>query len=89
MDWARQNFGLDYLRQPLSENRWRGLGIFVLLFALGNVIQVPGWIFLAAAVLNYALALSGIGFKKYMVATLVGLPCPLPRTASFLITSPG
>ncbi|MDR3371441.1 VTT domain-containing protein [Rhodoferax sp.] len=143
----RQNFNLDALRRQLSENRWQGLGVFVLLFALGNVIQVPGWIFLAAAVLvlgkfaggtvtyiaasvscavtflavrwvggdavrqlnnqlanklmaqlhahpirnvvilrtlfqtlaalNYALALSGIGFKKYMLATLLGLPVPI------------
>lgn len=149
----RQNFSLDSLRQQLLENRWRGLGIFVLLFALGNVIQVPGWIFLAAAVLvlgklaggaatyfaasvscavtfltvrwvggdavrqlnnklasklitqlhahpirtmvtlrtlfqtlaalNYALALSGIKFKKYMIATLVGLPLPIAAYCIF------
>jgi hypothetical protein len=118
------------------------------LFALGNLIQIPGWIFLAAAVLalgrvwggaahlpcrvpvvrahlrqhpparrrclapveqsasrtrllaqldarpirsmvflrvlfqtvpalNYALALSGVRFREYMIATLLGLPLPI------------
>jgi uncharacterized membrane protein YdjX (TVP38/TMEM64 family) len=27
--------------------------------------------------LNYTLAMSGIGFRKYMAATLVGLPLPI------------
>ena len=143
----RQNFSLAFLRQTLSENRWQGLTLYVLLFALGNLVQVPGWIFLASAVLvlgqvagglvtylaaslscavtflsvrwvggdavqqmhsplakrlvsqlhanpvrnvivlrtlfqtlaalNYTLAMSGIGFRKYMVATLLGLPLPI------------
>jgi len=130
------------LAHPLS-----GLLAFVLLFALGNLAQIPGWIFLAAAVLalgrvwggmatyvaatfscllsfltirliggdalrqldsalarkifarldahpvrsvfllrllfqtvpalNYALALSGIRFRHYMLGTLLGLPLPI------------
>ena len=137
----------QYLQQTLQENPWQGLALFVLLFALGNVVQVPGWIFLAAAVyafgrttgglvtyvaaslscmftfvmirmiggnvastitnrhavrllaqlnahpirnvvilrtlfqtlpaLNYALALTGIGFRKYAIGTLLGLPLPI------------
>ncbi|WP_296446583.1 VTT domain-containing protein [Rhodoferax sp. UBA5149] len=149
VQWAdlRQDFSLAYLRQALSANRWTGLAAFVLLFTLGNLVQVPGWLFLASAVLvlgklggglatyvaaciscaitflavrwvggdavqrmdsplaskwlaqlhlhpirnvlllrtvfqtlaalNYALAMSGIGFRKYMVATLLGLPLPI------------
>lgn len=143
----RQHFSLAFLRQTLSESRWQGLALFVLLFVLGNLVQVPGWIFLASAVwvlgqwagglvtylaasiscavtflsvrwvggdavqqmhsplarrlvsqlhahpirnvivlrtlfqtlaaLNYTLALSGVGFRKYMVATLLGLPLPI------------
>lgn len=143
----RQHLSLDYLRQMLLANRWQGLGVFVLLFSIGNLVQVPGWIFLASAVLvlgqwgggvvtyvaasvscavtflsvrwvggdamqqiqsplamrllaqlhahplrnvfalrvvfqtlaalNYALAMSGISFRKYMTATLVGLPLPI------------
>jgi uncharacterized membrane protein YdjX (TVP38/TMEM64 family) len=149
----RQHFSLDALRQQLINNRWRGLGLFVVLFVLGNLVQVPGWIFLAAAVLvlgklaggaatyiaaclscavtflavrwvggdavrqlnsklatklmaqlqahpirnivilrtlfqtlaalNYALALSGVGFKKYMLATLLGLPLPIAAYCLF------
>lgn len=147
MTGLREHFSLDYLRQALLANRLGGLVLFVLLFTLGNLVQIPGWIFLAAAVLvlgrtagglvtylaaviscavtfvtialiggdairqwdnrlankllqhlqahpvrniallrtlfqtlpalNYALALSGIGFKKYMAASLLGLPLPI------------
>lgn len=143
----RQNFSVAFLRQTLLESGWKGLLLFVLLFSLGNLVQIPGWIFLASAVLvlgklygglltyvaasiscaltflsvrfvggdtvqqlrsklaqrlvsqlhahpirnivllrtvfqtlaalNYALALSGIGFWQYMVATLLGLPLPI------------
>ena len=149
LQWTglRQNFSLAFLRQTLSGNRWEGLALFVLLFSIGNLAQVPGWIFLASAVLvlgkldgglvtflaasiscaltflsvrwvggdaarhmqgkltrrllsrlhahpvrnvvvlrtlfqtlavlNYTLALSGIGFRKYMAGTLLGLPLPI------------
>ncbi len=143
----KQDFNLAFLRQTLSESGLRGLVLFVLLFTLGNLVQIPGWIFLASAVLvlgpwlgglatylaasiscavtflsvrwvgsdsvqqiqnrlarrlvhqlhahpirnvivlrtifqtlgalNYTLAMSGIEFRKYMVATLLGLPLPI------------
>ena len=143
----REHFNLAFLQQQISENRITGLLIFILLFALGNLIQIPGWIFLAAAVLtlgkswgglatyiaactscvitfltirlvggdalrqlksktairllaqldarpirsvlllrilfqtipalNYALALSGIRFRQYLIGTLLGLPLPI------------
>jgi uncharacterized membrane protein YdjX (TVP38/TMEM64 family) len=143
----RQHFNMPYLRQTLLGNQWEGLALFVLLFTLGNLVQVPGWIFLASAVLvlgkwdgglvtyvaacvacavtflsvrlvggdtvrqlqgklalrlvaqlhahpirnvvllrtlfqtlaalNYTLAMSGIGFRQYMVATFLGLPLPI------------
>jgi len=143
----REHFSLEYLRQTLLENRWSGFALFVLFFAVGNLIQIPGWVFLAAAVLalgrtwggivtyvaasissaityhairyvggdalkrldgriatrllgqlnarpvrsivvlrilfqtlpalNYALALSGVGFRQYMLGTLLGLPLPI------------
>lgn len=149
VQWSglRQNFSLTFLRQTLSGNRWEGLAIFALLFSLGNLVQIPGWIFLASAVLvlgkldggiatflaasiscaitflsvrwvggdavqqlqgklaqrmlselhahpirnvivlrtvfqtlaalNYTLAMSGIGFRQYMLGTLLGLPLPI------------
>jgi uncharacterized membrane protein YdjX (TVP38/TMEM64 family) len=143
----RDHFSLAYLQQRLYENQITGLLTFVLLFALGNLIQIPGWLFLAAAVLtlgrswgglatyvaacvsctttflairmiggdalrelknktaqrilsrldahplksvfilrvlfqtmpalNYALAMSGIRFRTYLMGTLLGLPLPI------------
>ncbi|HJV26797.1 MAG TPA: VTT domain-containing protein [Aromatoleum sp.] len=149
----RDHFNLAFLRQRLDEHLAGGLAIFTLLFVLGNLIQIPGWIFLAAAVLalgrtwggiatylaanvscaitfftirwmggdalrrlkgrtavrllgelhahpirsivllrtlfqtlpalNYALALSGVGFGTYMVGTLLGLPLPIAAYCVF------
>jgi uncharacterized membrane protein YdjX (TVP38/TMEM64 family) len=143
----RDHFNLAFIRQLILQHRVGGLVLFVLLFVLGNLIQIPGWIFLAAAVLtlgrvwggaatyvaaitscaftfvtiralggdalrllknrvavriireldrypiacvallrilfqtapplNYALAMSGIGFRPYLVGTLLGLPIPI------------
>ncbi|MHB9119277.1 MAG: TVP38/TMEM64 family protein [Burkholderiales bacterium] len=143
----RGHFNLQFLHQKILENELSGLLIFVLVFSLGNLIQIPGWIFLAAAVLalgktwggvatytaasvsciltfltirfiggdalrqiknktaarilrqldarpiksvvllrmlfqtvpalNYALALSGVKFRDYLIGTLLGLPLPI------------
>lgn len=62
------HFSLDFLRHKILENRFSGLLIFVLLFSLGNLIQVPGWIFLAAAVL--ALGRTWGGVATYLAATI-------------------
>ena len=48
---ARAHFSLGFLQQAIREHQTSGLLIFILAFALGNLIQIPGWIFLAAAVL--------------------------------------
>lgn len=143
----RAHFNLDFLRQKIDDQLLGGLLFFILLFSLGNLIQIPGWIFLAAAVLamgrtggglatyvaaivscvmtflfirfvggdalrqldnralarillyldarpirsivfartlfqtapplNYALAMSGIKFRQYLLGTLLGLPLPI------------
>ncbi len=143
----RDHFSIGFLRQIILDNKISGLFIFILVFALGNLIQIPGWVFLAAAVLelgqtwggiatyiaasiscvvsfliirfvggnalrqlnnriavrtlrqldanpimsiilsrvlfqtlpalNYALAMSGIRFRHYLVGTLLGLPLPI------------
>lgn len=142
-----EHFTLAALQQRILANRLEGLLVFVLLFALGNLIQIPGWLFLAAAVLtlgrdlggiatyvaasiscvatfliirfvggdalrqldnrlanyllgrldfrpiasivllrmafqtvpalNYALAMSGVRFRSYLIGTLLGLPLPI------------
>lgn len=149
----RARLDLAYLHQILLDNKLTGLSLFALMFALGNLIQIPGWIFLAAAVLalgrtaggiatyiaacfscavtffiirhiggdalrqipgrtaarildqlnaypvrsivllrilfqtlpaiNYALALSGVGFPRYMLGTLLGLPLPIAAYCVF------
>lgn len=143
----KDHFNLVFLQQQILENKVSGLLIFILLFSLGNLIQVPGWLFLAAAVLalgrgmggvatyvaasiscvvtfltirfiggdalrqldnkiavgllrhlddrpirsivllrilfqtvpalNYALAMSGIKFRQFLIGTLLGLPLPI------------
>ena len=144
---VRGHFNLAFVQQQIQAHRVTGLLVFILLFSLGNLIQIPGWLFLAAAVLtlgrgwggvatyaaasiscvvtflvirfiggnalrelksktaqrllgrldehpiqsvvllrvlfqtvpalNYALALSGIPLRKYLVGTLLGLPLPI------------
>jgi uncharacterized membrane protein YdjX (TVP38/TMEM64 family) len=64
----REHFSVAFLRQQLLENQLSGLAIFILLFALGNLLQLPGWIFLAAAVL--ALGRTWGGLATYVAATL-------------------
>jgi uncharacterized membrane protein YdjX (TVP38/TMEM64 family) len=55
-----------FLREMLSANPVTGVAVFVLLYGLGNLIQIPGWIFLASAV----LAFDGVagGFVTYLAA---------------------
>jgi len=64
----RAHFNLAFLRQQIVDNKVSGLLIFVLLFCLGNLIQIPGWIFLAAAVL--ALGKTWGGLATYIAATI-------------------
>jgi len=143
----RDHFNLAFMRQVILQHQIGGLVLFILLFSLGNLVQIPGWVFLAAAVLtlgrvwggavtyiaavtscaftfvtiralggdalrllknrvavrilseldahpigsvallrilfqtvpalNYALAMSGIKFRTYLIGTLVGLPVPI------------
>ncbi|HSC85612.1 MAG TPA: VTT domain-containing protein [Pseudomonas sp.] len=64
----RQHFSLPFLQQLLLENKLGGLLVFILLFTLGNLIQLPGLIFLAAAVL--ALGKTWGGLVTYLAACL-------------------
>ena len=149
----REQFSLTFLRQTLQAHPISGLVAFILAFALGNLIQIPGWLFLAAAVLalgqiwgglavyiaasiscvisfllvrcvggdalrqldnrlarhvltkldtnpirsvlitrmlfqtlpalNYALALSGVRFRNYLLGSLLGLPLPIALYCMF------
>ena len=56
----RAQFSLQALRDLILMHPVSGLLLFILLFALGNLIQIPGWIFLAAAVLALGRVYGGI-----------------------------
>ncbi|HEY8097579.1 MAG TPA: VTT domain-containing protein, partial [Methylobacter sp.] len=147
MSGLRGHFDLEFIKHKILENQLTGLLIFVLLFSLGNLMQIPGIVFLAAAVLalgqlyggiatyiaaivscvviffiiraiggnalreldnkfavkilaqlnakpiisiillrtlfqtaptlNYALAMSGVKFRDYLIGTILGLPIPI------------
>ncbi|WP_369959860.1 VTT domain-containing protein [Pseudomonas benzenivorans] len=64
----RAQFSLEWLQDLILMHPVAGLLLFVLLFALGNLIQIPGWLFLAAAVL--ALGRLYGGLATYLAACL-------------------
>lgn len=56
----RANFSLEFLRATIEANIAVGLVIFVAAFVIGNLIQVPGWVFLAAAILALGKVAGGV-----------------------------
>jgi uncharacterized membrane protein YdjX (TVP38/TMEM64 family) len=56
----RGQFTLKYLQQVILDNKASGLLIFVLVFSLGNLVQIPGWVFLAAAALTLGKTMGGV-----------------------------
>jgi uncharacterized membrane protein YdjX (TVP38/TMEM64 family) len=56
----RAQFSLQALQGLILMHPVIGLLLFILLFALGNLIQIPGWLFLAAAVLALGRLYGGI-----------------------------
>ncbi len=48
----RNHFNLTFLHQKFVDNALTGLLVFIALFVIGNLIQIPGWIFLGAAVIS-------------------------------------
>ena len=64
----RDHLSRDYLQQKLLEHEVIGLLLFTLAFALGNLAQVPGWAFLAVAVLTLGPMKGGVAI--YIAASL-------------------
>jgi uncharacterized membrane protein YdjX (TVP38/TMEM64 family) len=62
------HFSLEFLRQRILEHKIIGTSIFVLLFSVGNLIQIPGWVFLAAAVLTLGETMGGV--VTYIAASI-------------------
>jgi uncharacterized membrane protein YdjX (TVP38/TMEM64 family) len=82
-----EHFTLASLQQKILANRLEGLLVFVLLFALGNLIQIPGWLFLAAAVLTLGRDLGGVAtyvaaciscVATFLIIRFVGGDCAAP-----------
>lgn len=48
----RSRFTLEFIQHELPMHQLGGIPVFTLLFSLGNLIRIPGWLFLAAAVLT-------------------------------------
>lgn len=64
----RAHFSLAFLQQTIRAHQASGLLIFIASFALGNLVQIPGWLFLAAAVL--ALGPLWGGVVTYIAASV-------------------
>lgn len=60
------HFETQAIRQQLSMHPVGGVLLFIALFALGNLLQLPGWVFLAAAV--FALGPLWGGAVTYLAA---------------------
>lgn len=64
----KDHFSLTFIQQEILDNKTSGLLIFVVLFSLGNLIQIPGWVFLAAAVLALGRSMGGVA--TYVAASI-------------------
>jgi uncharacterized membrane protein YdjX (TVP38/TMEM64 family) len=62
----RKNFSLDSLRAVFQMHMLAAIAVFVLLFCMGNLLHVPGLLFLGAAVL--ALGKLQGGLVTYLAA---------------------
>lgn len=56
----KAHLNLAFIREQLSAHAYLGLLLFVFLFCLGNLTQIPGLVFLAAAVLTLGQVMGGI-----------------------------
>ena len=63
-----EHFNLAFMRETILRHEVGGLVLFVLLFSLGNLVQIPGLLFLAAAVLT--LGKLGGGSATYVAAVI-------------------
>jgi uncharacterized membrane protein YdjX (TVP38/TMEM64 family) len=64
----RQHFSLSFVREQFEHHIVLGLLFFTLLYSVGNLIQVPGWVFLAAAVLTLGRTWGGLA--TYLAAVV-------------------
>jgi uncharacterized membrane protein YdjX (TVP38/TMEM64 family) len=63
-----EHFELAALRHDIAGHRLEGVLLFIGLFSLGNLLLIPGWVFLASAVYAFG-ALAG-GLATYAAAVV-------------------
>ena len=73
----KAHFSLQAIHDGFEQNMVAGLLVFAALFALGNLAQIPGWLFLVAAVLALGrvwggLATAGRGKRCWSMGSAVG-----------------
>lgn len=77
----REKITIDYIKELFMEHKLIGSLLFVCLFALGNLLYIPGWIFLVGGVLAvgkfYAGSLAFVGgmassVLSYVVVSFAG-----------------
>ncbi len=56
----RDSFSIEKLRMLIQQNSVTGLLIFIAFFVFGNFIQIPGLVFLAAAVITLGKSYGGL-----------------------------
>ncbi|WP_372659574.1 VTT domain-containing protein [Hydrogenophaga sp.] len=62
------HFELAAIREAIAGHRLGGVLLFIALFSLGNLMLIPGWVFLAAAV--YAFGAWSGGWATYAAASV-------------------
>jgi uncharacterized membrane protein YdjX (TVP38/TMEM64 family) len=64
----REHFNVQFVRDSFEHHLVLGLLLYAALFALGNLVQIPGWLFLGAALL--ALGRFWGGVATYFAGTV-------------------
>lgn len=63
-----EHFELTTLQREIAGHPLGGVLFFVVLFSLGNLLLIPGWVFLAAAVYAFGAPLGGLA--TYVAASV-------------------
>jgi uncharacterized membrane protein YdjX (TVP38/TMEM64 family) len=53
-------FTIKQIQEYLNHHWFLSSGVFILIFTIGNIVQIPGWILLLTAILTYGEVYGGI-----------------------------
>ena len=65
------HFSVQFLHDQFERHKLGGLLVFIGAFALGNLVQIPGWVFLASAVLALGRVWGGVATYVAACATCI------------------